>query len=250
MKYPVWLCALGLCLAALVSSSNAAAIVGTVTSATGDYNLTARGTSDWAYWSTTVASGFSGAPNQSKSGATLISNVSAIGGTLRGSTSANVANTFSWTADGTPTATGSSGTVRGTFSTNLDTVNAGVRLSITIPTTDTYVINIWTATFAGTGTLTASFDGGSTLLYTSPGETAGVGNPKQSYLFSLTVTADAPGSVLTIDNVLSTEDGATGSSHVIISGAAIGIIPEPSTAALLGVVGSLALLKRKRWARS
>ena len=68
----------------------AAIITGLYTGNVGNttYDLSAMGTNDWAYWSSSASSGVSGVPTNEMSGATLIGSMSAVGGgTLRGSTS-------------------------------------------------------------------------------------------------------------------------------------------------------------------
>ncbi|MGE9268297.1 MAG: PEP-CTERM sorting domain-containing protein [Verrucomicrobiales bacterium] len=237
----------------LTFSAQAATVVtGSSATASGSYNLTDLGSSDWAYWSTTANNSHSGAALNSKSGASLIGDLTAIGGnpagtgnTLRGSSASNVVNTFSWTGDGFSPASGSNGTVRGIFNTTLDATDAGVRLTVTLTDAATYSLNLWTLVFDGTSTLTVSDDGGSSTLFTSSGESFGTGNPKGSHLHTLTVTTDTPGTTLTIDNILTVNGNLNGSSHAGFSGAAISVIPEPS-AMILTSIGALLVFRRKR----
>ena len=120
--------AAGMVLASL-HPAPAAIITGLYTGNVGNttYNLSAMGTNDWAYWSSSASSGVSGVPTNEMSGATLIGNMSAVGGgTLRGSTSTTrPAYDFAYANGATPVS-GITSNVVGLFNTQLNTAGAGV----------------------------------------------------------------------------------------------------------------------------
>lgn len=207
-----------------------------VPAANTSYNLTALGTVDWAFYDTT-ANPANGLPTNDKLGGTSIGTMIALGGgSLRGSASSASEPDFAYT-DGTSPASGTGENPGGLFNTQLDTLNAGLRLTIDLPTTDTYTIYLWTAAFFARGAFTASLSGFSDYTSLATDDSLGT-SPKQSYLYTLTAQANTAGDDLTVSLITETDRGSN--AHVLLVGAAVGLVPEPATLTLL--VAGLGLL--------
>jgi hypothetical protein len=217
-----------------------------------DFDLTALGTSDWAYWATT-SNPASGVPTNSKLGGTLISNISAVGGgNVRGSTSTTrPVYDFVFT-DGTTPTMGTADNVRGLFNTQLDMVGAGVALDLILPTTGTHTITLWVSGFNGAGELTASLSGATDYVNVTP--LFGGDAEKDSAYYTLTASPDTAGDILNLSYILNTDTGS--SSHVLISGVAISpaplvaAVPEPSTWTLASVAMLALGFARRRQRRT
>lgn len=197
-----------------------------------DFNLTTLGTSDWTVWNSTSIGTDAATPTNSMSGGVLISDLSAIGGgAVRGTGSGNnTAADFMFT-NGTPVASATIGNAVGAFNTGLDVLGSGISFTLTLPTTSSYTILIWGAGFEVTqGTLTASLSGATNFVDTLL--TAGSGAPKSTRLYTLTATPDSPGDVITIQLAMTGQTAGL-NSHVLISGAAMSVVPEPATLLLL-----------------
>lgn len=233
------------CVAGL--SAHAALILGTAESKSAEsFDLTALGGTDWACWSTS-ANPAGGTPTNRKSGGVLVTGLYAVGGgSLRGSSSGTQPGiTFTYT-DGTSPASGSFVKPTGLFNTQLDTVGAGVGLSITLPTADTYLISVWGGAFGSVGvqgTFTASLPGATT--YSDSSLTDNYDTTKNSMLYQLTVTPDNANDVLALSLVLGSQT-ASANEHVLINGVTLNVIPEPGTPVLLGLAGLAAVLRRRR----
>ena len=195
------------------------------------FDLSEYGTSDWAYWNTTASSLASGSPTNEMNGGSMIGDISVIGaGSLRGSkASTKPAASYSFTNGTSPV----SGTVQqpsGLFSNSLATDGSGVSLAIILEEVRTYEIDLWTAAFDVTkGTLTATLNESS--FVNSEISAGTVGGIKPVFLYRLTVTPDQAGDVLEI-RLVNTKSGSGESGHVLLSGAAVSAVPEPSSAGL------------------
>jgi hypothetical protein len=200
-----------------------------VPAANTSYNLTTLGTVDWAFYDTT-ANPANGLPTNDKLGGTSIGTAIALGGgSLRGSSASAAEPDFTFT-DGTSPASGTGDNPGGLFNTQLDTLNAGLQLTIDLPTTDQYTIYLWTAAFFARGAFTASLAGFSDYTSLATDDALGT-SPKQSFLYTLTAQANTAGDDLTISLVTETDRGSN--AHVLLVGAAVGLIPEPTTMTLL-----------------
>ena len=201
------------------------------------YDLTALGAVDWAFYDTT-ANPANGLPTNSKNGGTAIGTASAVGGgNIRGSASSLTEPDFTYT-DGTSPASGTGENPGGLFNTQLDTLGAGLQLSIDLPTTDTYKIYIWTAAFNAQATFTAALTGFTSYTDSSMNDSVGP-SPKPSYLYTLTAKPNTAGDDLVVSLASAADNGT--SSHVVLEAVAISVVPEPATLGLLiaglGLVG-------------
>lgn len=239
---------------AVVPSVNSAALSGNVSADfTGNttFDLTSIGTLDWAYW-TLEANPASGAPTNSKNGATLIGSATAVGGgSVRGSmtTTGAVPESYFIFSDGTSPASATTGVMTtGIFNTQLVTTGAGVGILVDLPTVQTYTVYIWASAFSlSSSTFTAALSGATSFVSTALVDNTS-SSAKDTYLITLTVTPDTAGDDLTLTAVAGTSGGA--SSHILISGIAVSpfAIPEPGTAGALAGVAALAagMLARRR----
>jgi hypothetical protein len=230
---------------AVVPSVNAATVTGVVSADfTGDttFNLTSMGTLDWAYWNLESPTSASGAPTNSKNGATLIGSATALGGgSVRGSltTAGAVPESYFTFTDGSPTSSGTGVMSTGIFNTQLATTGAGVSILVDLPTVQTYTVYIWASAFAmSSSTFTTALSGATSFVSTALVDNTS-SSAKDTYLITLTVTPNTAGDDLTLTAVAGTSGGA--SSHVLISGIAVSpfAIPEPGTSAALAGVAVL-----------
>ncbi|MDF3128476.1 PEP-CTERM sorting domain-containing protein [Kiritimatiellaeota bacterium B1221] len=230
-----------------IASAAAISFVGRTDAATGVYDLTALGTTDWAYWSTADNPIVGGVATNEMSGGTSISGASGTGGVTSvrgtGSSGGTVAD-FSYT-NGTSTASGTAFNPNGVFNTDLSGPGKGVELGFTLADAGQwYTVNIWTAGFATQfAQVTGSLDGATSYTNTSGGyETVspnegnygGYNTPKEQYQYTFNVLADSANDVFNFD--IRTAGSTGGSRHVLITAASISAIPEPSSLALASLV--------------
>lgn len=250
MKAPIAALAL---LAASTGATFAASVTGTVSGPFTNLetvDLSAYGTLDWAYWADGNSSNV--AATNSKRDASLIGNLVAVGNTaslVPGGSATKPALSFTYTDGVLP----QSGTAErpGLFNNATGVANVGVGVSIDLPTTDTYLIYIWVAAFnqnQGDVVLTASFGGEAYYTDSSISYTGAGSQTKDSYLYTLTATADNIGDTLDIKLV---NQRVGNFANVSISAVAVAPIPEPATGALAGAGIALALgvmkcVRRKR----
>ncbi len=230
----------------VLTITSPADLIGSVTAVPGAntvYNLTDLGTLDWAFYDTNSNGASDGLPTNSRLGGTALGTIIALGGGgVRGTSVGTTEPDFTYT-DGTSPASGTGENPGGLFNSQLDTLGAGIQLAIDLPTTDLYTITLWTAAFFARGTLTASLPGFSSYSDQTTDDNTGAG-PKQSYMYTFTAQANSAGDDLTINLVTDTDRGA--SAHVLIAGAAISVVPEPATLAmLLSGLGALGVMRRR-----
>lgn len=234
----------GVAVTALAAQGNAAVIAGSYADVgDADFNLTTLGTVDWAYW---TGQG-TGTPSNEKLTGTLIGNITAIGGDgVSGSTSSTLpAFDFDF-VDGTSPVTGTANNPTGRFNNPTNTAGIGVSLDLTLPTTDTYTINLFASAFrVDISTFTASIDGASDFVSTGL-DHAGSGS-KQGGLYTLSVTPDTAGDVLSLDLIL-TDIGSNGFANVGYSAITVSAtpIPEPASAAVAMMGLGLLATRRRR----
>ena len=220
-----------------VARLSAAQISGTVSAQISNtaaaFDLTALGTSDWAYWNKAdLVTVVTLAPANEKAGATLISVVSPVGGTaVRGTNSATKPPVdFSFT-DGTSPTSGTQTDPTAVFNSTLGAASIGTSFTVTLPTVNTYQILVWAGGFASTGA-TAKTRLSATVgavSYSSPGETIIPGTPKPTFLYTLTVTSDTANQVVTVSNILAELSGTTTNAHALIVGSAVSLSSTPSS---------------------
>lgn len=185
-----------------------------------DFNLSQLGKLDWAYWHEPVNLGSSGAPTNSKAGASAISNVTpANGGGLRGSANGNHgAHDYTFRDGVTP----GSGTVIdpiGILENGFD-VGDGILVDITLPKTVEYTIHVWVSAYRTTGRLTASINGAVDYVDTSLVGGSGSGDPIlfDSGYYQLTVRPSFANDVLTLRYDVLVDNGT---SFVVLSAVAV-----------------------------
>lgn len=229
------------------------------------YNINDYGAVDWAIWKRAAANPGSGyeVPSESKSGATAISNLTNVGGGTAGFR-ASVSSYPDWDFSFTGGTAASSGTItdaNGIFHPDTGSAGKGMGLTVTLPTTGTYVISLFVAGYNTTTSLTASLIGASNVANTSftpnfPDDydnNPATNNPKDMALFQITATADNAGDAVTLQmiNTALSNPGTPGnpidgSGHVMISAVAVQLIPEPSTAAVALLSTGFFAFRRRR----
>ena len=202
-----------------------------------DYDLTnVYGLGDWAYWENNAGDG--GSPLNRKSGASLIGDITVVGGgTLSGTTSTNRTVQDFVFSDGTNGAlTSPKIDVIGLFSNAFNTVGAGVELDVVSPVADPFNIYLWGAGFrVDEGTLEATIGGASDSDTTlNQGSTRSPG-----ILYTIAVDPDFIGQPVNL-NLSMTDDGTGDFSHVSIAGVAVDTaraVPEPASVAIWSILG-------------
>jgi hypothetical protein len=236
-------------LSMVAPATDAALITGTaVSSPTLPADLTALGTTDWAYWNSTSGTGVASmAPINTAAGVThLIGSATPIDGTsgtlgVRGSSTVS-AIAFSFT-NGTTSTSRTDLAVAGVFNAKLQTTGYGVQTTVTLPDTQLYKVLIWVSGYNGTGTFTAVLPG--VTGYQDASFSYGSGT-KPARLYELQVQADHANDVLTLSHVLTATSNGASSSHVLIGGVAVSAVPEPTSMLLMAGAAGLMLARRRR----
>jgi hypothetical protein len=232
---------------AICMSASGSLISGSVVALDGDttVDLTAYGTTDWAYWS-----GSSATKNEKITGGDVISAASAVGGTgLQGSTSSSsyqesrIIYTDGTTVPSYTTLPG--GQISGVFNKSYNNTGVGISLTVTLPTTDLYTIYLWTGAYDATGELTVSLDGATSYVDSS---TTTVLADTQTFLYTLTVQGDEIDDVVNIQMLTSVLGGGTSYGRASIAAIAVQAVPEPATMGMLAL-GMLALMGVRRLQR-
>ncbi|MDF3129357.1 PEP-CTERM sorting domain-containing protein [Kiritimatiellaeota bacterium B1221] len=200
------------------------------------YDLTALGELDWAYWSST-ADPFSGVATNSKSGGTLIGNLTLHNGTtMRGTTADRTVTDVSF-SDGASSLSGSVSNIQGVFNNSVNTTGAGISVAVDLPDAATvYHITVWvsgqgigSASSEFEGLMTASLNSGGAAAYTDTSLVAG-SKPKADGYYNFTVSSDVDDDIFNMTYALSDGSGSDNYfSHTIISSVAVSTIPEPAS---------------------
>lgn len=234
--------------AATLSLSNAVA-----SGSNAQININSFGALDWTIWKKAASTtGAGAAPSNSSSTGTAISDLYAVGGGtagFRASTTSTPNWDFAYTG-GTPTASGTVSDVNGVFHPDIGSAGKGVGLTVTLPTTSTYIITLFVAGFNTTTQLTASLAG--TTALTNSTFTPVSNDPKSMAYFQITATADAANNPVTLEiintalsNPSTPGNPIDGNGHVMIAAVAVQLIPEPTTA-VMGLISAAALTLRRR----
>ena len=135
--------------------------------------------------------------------------------------------------------------VNGVFHPVLRTVGNGVGLTVTLPTTGTYQITLYVAGYDTTSQLRATLPGlADPVLNNSFAPGFPVSSVKRMGIFTIEATADTAGDLLNLQ--LTNTSDSNENAHVMITAAAVQLIPEPSAMALAALAGGLALARRRR----
>ena len=236
--------------------SAAAVLSGTVDTNPGNVlNLTTAGPDNWSIWHYTLAAvtpastlvpsnRMSGAPGAGIPG--YISDAFRVGGTagatIRGGNGQTLDPTY---INGVSPISADITNIRMVFPSDLNSPGNGVGVSITGNPAQLYRISVWASGLDGQGTMTASSSGVDDVeLFSQSYGASGGDGQKVPTLFTFLFQPDNLADVLTLQYVLSTNDGGSSTSHVGISAVTVEAIPEPGFATLTGL-GCLALLRRR-----
>jgi len=242
-----------LAVTALAGTANAAVINGSLVSTTsGNLNVTLTdndplndpdlGNLDWNVWVRTGSGpSYNVTPSDQKLGGTAIGALSVLGSPDVGQGGGGADNrSFNW-VDGTNTAVASPSTnaIRELFNTDN---GEGFSLDITLPAGDS-TVTLFVGIRNGTASLVAS--SGTTTLYNSADENENISNSGSNNYgrYVLDISNAVPNELLTVD--FTRVSGQTGEGRLRLYGAAVSVIPEPASLALVGL-GSLLMLGRDR----
>jgi len=211
------------------ASGGALAGSGTAVKATTAVNLTTLGTSDWAHWGQTGASGF----DHKSSGGSQISNVTAVGGATAGQFTDSIQQ-MTWT-DGTPTASATSSAI------GIYAAGTGKGFSFTAPAdTTSRTLTVYVGGYKSGGTLTAHLSDYSATDYTDTSmSAAGTGTDGTHYYatYTLTYKAASAGQTLTVTWSMASD---AGSGNVTLQAATFGgaTLPTAATPTFSPVAGT------------
>lgn len=229
---------------------------GTTTAGTA-VDLTATGTTNWAAWDIQASAGATTprapsntfGPALSPGTAGYISALTGVGGTtgnLQGSATLG-SGFFNYTNGTSPVSLGTAAKFGTAFNTALDSVDTGMRFTVTGDPLNVYRVSVWATGFNGQGTLVASLNGATNIHLA----TQTFVNGKAPVLFTFDFQPDSATDLLNLSYTLTTDtpngSGTTGSnSHVAIQAVTVAIIPEASSAMVfIGGLGMLSFLRRR-----
>ena len=186
------------------------------------YNLSALGNVDWAYWSESVFPASGEPTNRKRIKSSVIEDLSPVDGhEMMGSSSQTLPNLGFEYTDGRYPVDGKVERSIGVLNRNVNTVGAGLELSITLPEVKAYTVRVWAAGFDAVGRLTASLEGCDSNGYAALIADSNSNGDKDSYVYTLTATPDHAGDQLRIRIVLDSDPGNHPLSHLVICAVAV-----------------------------
>ncbi len=231
--------ALGLALVFLISTTASAAVLqGSVNNTIdGNQNLTYLGDVDWAIWNKEGASATSGSPTNRKNGGSAISDVAAVGGGgVRGLNAIASPANFDFTyLDGTSPTSQVDFLPRAIGNTQLNKVGAGVSFTIDGDPSHPRIASIFVSGYQADGQLTASLNGATTYVDSSPS----YAGTKVATLYEIMFQPDNASDVLTVEFVPTAVSNSN--AHVELAAVAVQAIPEPATLLIWSLLAGLAV---------
>lgn len=243
--------AMVVCLSSQIT--NAADLLGSISVGTraNNFNMTTMNGGDiisvvdWAVWG--IGSSTSLSPDQSKNGGTAISDLTVhnpASQPLRGLGQFSLGDTFQW-SDGSPTASNSNVQTGIQVFTNVSTpsnlIGTGFSFTVAGSTTETRRLYVWVGTHSGTNTFTASLNGASTATH----QLSAAPSANEYALLTYDFKPNSNSDLLTIQGLVSSASNGFANNYWF--GAAVGVVPEPSTYVLGSIAaGVFAWATRKR----
>lgn len=221
-----------------VNRVNAAILTGDLESPPpANVNLTDKGNTDWIHWGRTTATEV----NRKATGLSQITNFTTI---KSGSNVVRLTDSpekYSWT-DGNPNATVTN-TPGGIYINNFDGPGRGFQFTAPADLL-LRTLFVYLGEFNASGTLTASLNDGSGLVYSQTMN--GTMNQTVQGVYTIDFQANAPGSQLTVRWIETADLGAA--DNITLQAAALCIpnpVPEPATLMILASASCLLFWRRK-----
>jgi hypothetical protein len=203
-------------------------------------DLTADGPVDWAIWDYQAGSaGGSGAPSNRKTGVTpVIGNVSGVLGTPRGITGTVTSPKYTYT-DGTSPTSQTAASIGAITDTSINSVGSGVQFAVTGDPTKLETVNVLVTGFNSVGMFSATLNGAP--VYTDSSKS--YSSTRVPVTYTLTFQPDSAADVLQISYTIKSLNTG-GNSNVDLQAVTV-IAPEPTSLAVVGVIGTIWGLRRR-----
>jgi len=219
-------------------NARAAILTGDLAAPPATIDLTTQGNTDWIHWGLNAANDV----NRKSTGLSQISNFTKIGTGTNVVRLTDSPSKISWTDGGTTIST--TNTPGGVYINNFDGPGRGFQFTVPADLIE-HTLFVYLGEFNASGTLTASLNDGSGLTYTKT--LNGVVNQTVQGKYTINFKADAPGSLLTVRWVETTDMGAA--DNITLQAVALctpPAVPEPAMPGLLLAGASLLACRRKQ----
>jgi len=239
-------------------SEGATLVSGGFISAGSTFALPSGTGSDWAYWNSTAnpvtgPSNTSSAGNRNFSVSTLGTATSLLGSSSKASTR------FTYSNGENPTSNGSAFDVGGIRNnlTGASAVGSGIQMTLgSFSTESNSRIQIWTYNYMAGGTMSVFVNDSTQAAYVGvipfvPTEAGNSSTGKNGYLFTIEFQATAPADTLRFEYVMHEQSTAgtpaqQANANVGFQAAAITLVPEPASSALVAFAAAAFGLRRRR----